>query len=336
MTLQTIVATVQRLFGILIVRTIANMAPTDLMRFCIFFSWTGQAYLHFTAASIGFHRRKSYGCNNESFEIDIVTVRRLLGAGRNRKVCNIEFDRIKKRSIISVPYDPLGLLCKGHSICLEKNQQAINAMRNHKLHPPLENRARELHRSAGVPLGTCAFKEVALFENHLDVQVVVISSKNLNQVAYKERYRSTRISFWLHDGHYDIIKSLKCFYGTDHYCEKYDGAFQSIENHRCPNACHIFLKCSCILTEPKRRLDCNSLCQSEQCFTAHKALVGNQMLSICERMYQCRLCCAIRRRDCSFSIYVAPKTVPHAIDLRCHLNISAVYKESLQSHPVKS
>ncbi|KAF8789543.1 hypothetical protein HNY73_007474 [Argiope bruennichi] len=148
--------------------TIANMAPTDLMRFCIFFSWTGQAYLHFTAASIGFHRRKSYGCNNESFEIDIVTVRRLLGAGRNRKVCNIEFDRIKKRSIISVPYDPLGLLCKGHSICLEKNQQAINAMRNHKLHPPLENRARELHRSAGVPLGTCAFKEVALFENHLD------------------------------------------------------------------------------------------------------------------------------------------------------------------------
>ncbi|KAF8789540.1 hypothetical protein HNY73_007471 [Argiope bruennichi] len=178
-----------------------------------------------------------------------------------------------------------------HSICLGKNQQPINAMRDHKLHPPLENRARELYRSAGVPLGTCAFKEVALFENHLDVQVVVISSKNLNQVAYKERYRSTRINLSLHDGH------------TDYYCEKYDGAFQSIENHRCPNACHIFLKCSCILTEPKRRLDCNSLCQSEQCFTAHKALVGNKMLSICERMYQCRLCCAIRRRDGSFSIF---------------------------------
>ncbi|KAF8789420.1 hypothetical protein HNY73_007358 [Argiope bruennichi] len=130
-TLQTIVATIRRLFEILIVRTIANLAPTDLMRFCIFFSCTGLAYFYFTAASIRFHRRKRYGCNNESPKLTS--------------------NSMKVSRLTSVPCDPSGLCCAKAIVFalahLEKNKQAINAMRDHKRHPALENRARELHRT---------------------------------------------------------------------------------------------------------------------------------------------------------------------------------------------
>ncbi|KAF8771828.1 hypothetical protein HNY73_019198 [Argiope bruennichi] len=113
---------------------------------------------------------------DESFEIDIVTVKRPVVAERNRKVYNIEFDRIKKRLIICVPYDLSDLCCAKALVLvlahLEKIQQAINALRDLKKRPALKNRVQELHRSAGVPLGLCTFKEVALFENHLDVQFI--------------------------------------------------------------------------------------------------------------------------------------------------------------------
>ncbi len=43
-------------------------------------------------------------------------------------------------------------------------------------------------------------------------------------------------------------------------------------------------KRQCEPGDEKRCFDCGRLCQSIECFTAHKALTGQQTISICDRV----------------------------------------------------
>ncbi|XP_035217350.1 uncharacterized protein LOC118190704 [Stegodyphus dumicola] len=211
-------------------------------------------------------------------------------------------DRLDKKSILSIPYDDEGLCCAKAIVYalahLNKDTTAINAMKNCR-RPALVKRAKELHMAANVPLGPCTFSEIAIFEDHLDVQIAVFSSENLNRVVYKGRERTQRINLWLHDAHYDVIKSLKGFFGSNHYCTACEKPHDHPESHRCANACPICLRTDCFPGQPQRCQDCDRLCRSDVCYTAHKALTGNQDFSLCDRVYHCRDCCqVIRRRDC--------------------------------------
>ncbi|XP_035226916.1 uncharacterized protein LOC118199223 [Stegodyphus dumicola] len=132
------------------------------------------------------------------FAVDVITIRRPIGAGRNRKVINISVDRLIKKSILPIPYDDEGLCCAKAIVYalahLHKDTSAINALKNHR-QPTLMNRARELHLDANVSLGPCTFAEIAIFEDHLDTQIAVFSSENLNRVVYKGKERAQRIKF---------------------------------------------------------------------------------------------------------------------------------------------
>ena len=101
---------------------------------------------------------------------------------------------------------------------------------------------------------------------------------------YKGPPRNKRINLYHHDYHYDVIKSLKAFFGSNFYCEKCDKPFQNIEDHRCSEACYICFRVSCIKNETRRCDDCDRLRQLEECFLAHKSVSGNQKLSICDRV----------------------------------------------------
>ncbi|GIY98535.1 DNA-directed DNA polymerase [Caerostris extrusa] len=39
------------------------------------------------------------------------------------------------------------------------------------------------------------------------------------EVTYKGKERPLRINLWHHDNHYDVIKSVKGFFGSNYYCE---------------------------------------------------------------------------------------------------------------------
>lgn len=64
-------------------------------------------------------------------------------------------------------------------------------LENHKDLPTLRRRtndlllrkAIQLHASAGIPEGSCGFNEIALFERHLDVQIIVIGPENIKEVS---------------------------------------------------------------------------------------------------------------------------------------------------------
>ncbi|GBM90943.1 hypothetical protein AVEN_275230-1, partial [Araneus ventricosus] len=245
----------------------------------------------------------------ETLRMEITTIRQPVGAGRIRKVVNVECDLLNKRSILCIQTDSLGLCCAKAVVFaiahLDGDRRSINAMKDRR-RPALDTRARELHKKAGIPLGPCTFAEVARFEEVLDIQIVVISTEERNGVAYRGRDRSRRINLWLHNGHYDVIKSLKGFFASNHYCERCEKPFQNFENHRYPMACHICLRVCCSAKEvPKRCVDCDRLCQSLECYAAHKALTENQELSICNRCINAESAAAsfayvIVRKNCSY------------------------------------
>ena len=65
---------------------------------------------------------------------------------------------------------------------LDNNKSLINSLKDRR-RPALKKKAIELHEAAGVAQGPCTYSEIAIFEEHLNIQIVVISSDNLNKVS---------------------------------------------------------------------------------------------------------------------------------------------------------
>ena len=189
--------TVRSLFVHVIRRSTENLAPTDLIRFCIqadsldkpistclmpVSSLTVEKLL---AAISKVLQSKDEIRLDSGFQLDVITVHRPVGAGR--KIVNISTDRIKKKCIFVIPPDDEGLCCAkaivfalAHS---NGDRTAMNSMRDLR-RPNLINRARSLHEEAGVPAGPCTLLEIRQFEEHLNVQIAVFSSENLNKVCF--------------------------------------------------------------------------------------------------------------------------------------------------------
>ncbi|XP_054722797.1 uncharacterized protein LOC129232693, partial [Uloborus diversus] len=309
----TILGVVRELFEMLIARTTSGLAPVDLIRFCIQsddldvpISTTLMRVSDLTvekilAAVLKVLQSKKHIKLDTTFSVDVVTIRRPVGAGRRRFV-NPDVDKLLKTSILAIPSDDLGLCCAKAIVFalahLHADVTAINALKR-KDRPALTTRAMDLHKAAGVPLGPCTYREIAIFEQHLNVQIVVFSSENLNKVSYKGQNRPERINLYLHQGHYDVIKGLKGFYSSNFYCEHCEKPFNNRENHRCPEACYICLRRECLPGENIRCTDCGRLCRSTDCFDTHKACSSKQQKSLCDKVYQCDRCCkVIQRQKC--------------------------------------
>ncbi|XP_054709208.1 uncharacterized protein LOC129218913 [Uloborus diversus] len=307
------VSSVRELFRSLLRRTNEGLRPTDLIRIYIqadgldkpistrLMSVSELTLETVMAAILKVLQSKDQIAIDSGFSADVVTIRRDVGAGR-RKVINTAVDPHRKQSILEIPSDDEGLCCAKAILYalahLEKNQTAIDALRDRR-RSTLLNRARALHEAAGVRIGPCTYKEVAQFEEHLNVQIVVIATENMQKVSYKGIERPRWINLWLHDEHYDVIKGLNGFYGTHFYCEECEVAYHRREEHWCANSCRICLRKCCVSNTPERCDDCDRLCRSEECYLAHKSISGKQQLSICDLIYQCKDCCkVIHRRKC--------------------------------------
>ncbi|GBL95245.1 hypothetical protein AVEN_259653-1 [Araneus ventricosus] len=104
-------------------------------------------------------RRRYCGCDNNP--------QRSRRRQEYRRVINIESDRLKKKSVLIIPYDEGGLCCSKAILYalahLENDRPSINAMRHTRL-PYLLKKARDLHRDAGVSLWPCSYEDIAIFE----------------------------------------------------------------------------------------------------------------------------------------------------------------------------
>ena len=81
--------------------------------------------------------------------------------------------------------------------------------------------ARELHESAGVPLGTCGIPEVKKVQAALpDYQLDVISKEHLNALIYPGPEADRCLYPYHHDDHYDMIASMPAFLARRKYSRK--------------------------------------------------------------------------------------------------------------------
>ncbi|KAF8789739.1 hypothetical protein HNY73_007658 [Argiope bruennichi] len=338
------VEAVRALFSLLILRCTQNLRPSDLIRFCfmaiglerpvstVLMPVSDVTVERIVAPIMRVLQSYKKLKLKDGVNVDIIIIHRDICAGGNRRIINIETDRLKKRSVLSIPTDKEGLCCAKAILYalahLENDRAAISSMKDRR-RPALLNRARILHNDAGVPLGPCSYSEIRTFEDFLDIQIVVISSESLNKVSYKGRDRERRINLWLHNGHYDVIKSLKGFYGSDNYCEPCEKPFMNLEDHRCQFVCPICLRKDCLPGHPQRCSDCDRLCRSSSCFEWHKATSGKRQKSLCDKMYQCRNCgkvvlrriCPMNMHKCGTSRCPSCKQFVNVSEHRCFLEI---------------
>lgn len=192
-----VVNVVRVLFLWIIQRVTAGLRAFDLVRLCIFAAGLDKPISTklMTVAELTIEKvlatimkvlqSKDTIELDDGFVVDAITVRRDIGGGYKR-LTNVMVDRLGKKSIVSIPFDNEGLCCAKAIVMaqayLANNRKLINALKKPN-RPALMNRARALHEAAGVPLGPCTYTEVAQFEAHLDLQIVVFSTENLNKVC---------------------------------------------------------------------------------------------------------------------------------------------------------
>ncbi|GIY34306.1 DNA-directed DNA polymerase [Caerostris extrusa] len=213
--LGTIVGALRQLFLTIIERSTETLAPTDLIRFYI----QDDHLDHPISTTI-------MPVSDLTIEKILTEILKVLQSKKSIQLDSGFKVEIAKKSIVSIPIDDDNLCCaKAIVFALahaKKDATAISAMKNRN-RPALKKRAQELHEAAGVPLGPCTFQEV----------------------TYKGKERPLRINLWHHDNHYDVIKSVKGFFGSNYYCENCEKPYSSCESHRCPKACYICLRMSC-------------------------------------------------------------------------------------------
>ncbi|GBN58861.1 hypothetical protein AVEN_64699-1 [Araneus ventricosus] len=114
-------STLRFMFEMIIKRAAEDLDPADLMRFGIFspnldkpistclwrvHTFTADNVLNTIANAIESNEELHL---DETLRMEITTFRQPVGAGRIRKVVNVESDRLNKRSILCIPTDSLGL-----------------------------------------------------------------------------------------------------------------------------------------------------------------------------------------------------------------------------------
>lgn len=195
----TAVEAVRQLFLCLMRRTFAGLNPSDLVRFCIQadgldkpISSHLQRVSDFTLEKLlsivlKVLQSKDKIKLSDGFIVDVITVKRDVGAGGGMRIINADIDQLRKKSIIFIPQDSQGLCCAKAIVraiaLVDGDTKATNALRDHR-RPALMKRAVQLHEDAGVPIGPCTYAEIAQFEEFLDTRIVVFSSTNGNRVSF--------------------------------------------------------------------------------------------------------------------------------------------------------
>ena len=133
--------------------------------------------------------------------------------------------------------------------------------------------ARELHESAGVPLGSCGIPAVKKFQTALPgYQLNMISKEHLNALVYSGPEADKCLYPYHHDNHYDVITSMPAFLARKQYCHKCKKGYDKITSHPCGDLCKLCHIQNCSLVEWKFCKDCNRFFKSKRASTAIKMM----------------------------------------------------------------
>lgn len=155
---------------------------------------------------------------NDSFHLEVPHVRNP-GRGSGKKRLKLGTKHIQqtlksKKSVVVINSDDK--LCCARALVTTKaywdKDQSYSDIR--KGYPVQDKLAQELHRSAYIPGGLCAWNEIARFQFYLsEYQIVVVSLDHGYQIIYKgpEQAEQKQLILIKNDDHFDACDSIKRF-----------------------------------------------------------------------------------------------------------------------------
>ena len=152
--------------------------------------------------------------------------------------------------------------------------------------------------------------DIYLYEDFLQVSIVVISARAGNRKVYPGSSKYENKIFLYHSGipgkgHFDTIVKVNALLCKQYYCDKCDKGFKNRTGHKCQVWCNVCGRENCEKkTDWKICPDCNKEVRSQEYFIAHKVQKKGRgknqnvsLPSLCEQYWQCKECGVSIKRD---------------------------------------
>ena len=251
--------------------------------------------------------------------VNAAVVEFVTGSGR-KSIINLDTDLLSKRSIVKIRNTdhsclPIAIMVgyRHMQANLSKDQESLkvyNRIRDYRCN--LQRiEATNLRQALGIPanrFGT--MDDIYLYENFLQVSIVVISARAGNRKVYPGSSKYENKIFLYHSGipgkgHFDTIVKVDALLCKQYYCDKCDKGFKNRTGHKCQVWCNVCGRENCEKkTDWKICPDCNKEVRSQECFIAHKVQKKGRgknqnvsLPSLCEQYWQCKECGVSIKRD---------------------------------------
>ena len=162
--------------------------------------------------------------------------------------------------------------------------------------------ALHYHNLAGVPTNRpCSILDIPMFEQVLNINVVVFAAHLSNKVMYPDTSRPVGDKqVYLYytrsgdNGHFDCIVNIKGMLAMSYFCSKCFQSFNSISNHHCTHTCQTCQSISCVESTPMTCHFCQSVCRLLECFVRHKQEKKKSLHKVipspCNTRWVCKIC----------------------------------------------
>jgi len=119
-------------------------------------------------------------------------------------------------------------------------------------------------------------RQLHIFEEYLDIQIVVISADLLNEVSYAgNKERTRKIFLYLSHEHFHSITNINKFHPSKllcPHCLQWYG--RKSKYHTCNSKCPVCNRSKCTYDDQTSSVitcaDCNYVCRNQECYLAHK------------------------------------------------------------------
>lgn len=249
------------------------------------------------------YQSNSTGLNTETFCLGVTLVKMPKGQGRGRTYNSFNEECAKRRGILTI--NNKDNLCLPRALVVakayvDKDPEAIKIRRD--IGKLQVQRARELMTSADVsiPEEGAGIPELQQFQRHLQdykITVYTYGSKG-RDVIFEGNGVGPPLNLLHHEGHYNVIVSLKAAFCCSYFCKKCHIPYDHKKEHRCGGTCPGCRQSpSCSSEELVVKCDsCRRSFRGQKCFDNHL------QHSICTQIRRCEDCFKVvptnRRHTC--------------------------------------
>lgn len=257
-----------------------------------------------------------------TFQVQLVNIPK--GSNGN-KIINLSKNIHTKRSIIEIKNDDN--LCCPRAIIVALSIQTNNIL-GHELDTNKIKQlkiGRKIQKDLALELCNMlieyneegfTLEDIRNVELKLDIQINIICAGSLNTIIYKGEDKETKIYLYKNGNHFNVIKSMKGFYGSSYYCEKCDKAYKNKNSHKCvkdKNVCKLCMRPE-HLSSTKNKIycqNCNRYCYNQECLDDHFFVCANVNKCIdCNKIY----CRYSKNINPIFETQYPQQKVPHSLN----------------------